>query len=82
MIQPEEKETIVKYLGYQYSRSILPELNRLKIVNKNGNPFNTRMLNYIVNGETENLKVEKAIFNLVKKIIKNRDNLTKYKQSI
>lgn len=82
MIQPEDKTTIIKYLGKQYSRNILPELNRLKLVNQNGKPFSTRSVNGIINAETENLPVEKAIFRLVKKVKKNRENLTNFKQSI
>ncbi len=82
MIQPEDKNTIIKYLGKQYSRSILPELSRLGVFNKNGNPFSTRSINGIINAETENLEVEKAIFNLVKKVKKNREKLTSFKQSI
>lgn len=82
MIQPEDKTTIIKYLGKQYSRCILPELSRLRVFNQNGNPFSTRSINGIINAETENLEVEKAIFNLVKKVKKNREKLTNFKQSI
>ena len=82
MILPEDKTTIIKYLGKQYSRNILPELARLGLKNINGNPYSTRSINGIINAETENLPVEKVIFKLLNKVKKNRENLTKFKQSI
>lgn len=82
MITTEDKNTIVKYLGKQYSRKILPELSRLELFNQKGKPFSTRSINGIVNGETENLGIENIIFKLVHKVKKSRENLTKYKQSV
>lgn len=82
MITAENKETIIKYLGRNYSQKILPELQNNKIVSPSGANYNNRTLQWLVNGGAENIEAEKIIFDIIKKIKKNRDNLTKYKKSV
>lgn len=82
MITAENKQIVINILGRNYSQKILPELKKNNIVSPSGADYNNRTLQWLVNGGTENIEAEKVIFDLIKKIKKNRDNLTKYKQSV
>ncbi|VXB56745.1 conserved hypothetical protein [Flavobacterium sp. 9AF] len=65
MIQDFEKEIIIKYLGKQPSRKIIPILNKKKIFNIKGKPYSPKSIQNIINGKNENRKVETQIIKIV-----------------
>lgn len=65
MIKPLEKEIIVKYLGKQPSKKIIPILNKKRILNARGRSFSPKSIQDIINGKTENLRVETQIIKIV-----------------
>lgn len=82
MITSEDKQTIIENLGNHYSRIIVPELKKRKVLNRYGKNFSNRSINDIVNGVQENLKVEKVIFQLIKKRKQEQEQLNQLKQSL
>ena len=61
MITPQEKKTIIKVLGKQYSRKIKPFLAT------NGENHTVKVIQNVVNGITENTTIEMLIIKLVAK---------------
>lgn len=61
MITPQEKKTIIKVLGKQYSRKIKPFLET------NGENHTVKVIQNVVNGITENTAIEMLIIKLVAK---------------
>lgn len=82
MISVEDKQIIIENLGVQYSKKILPEVNKKKLRNRYNKPYSNRSINDIVNGDTENLPIEKIIFQLVKKTKIEKQELIEFKKSI
>ncbi len=65
MIKPFEKEIIIKYLGKQPSKKIIPVLNKKKIYNSRGKSFSPKSIQDIINGKTENRSVETQIIKII-----------------
>lgn len=82
MIFPNEKETIVKYLGKHFSRKIIPYLNSNKCFNSKGKSYSPKSIQNIVNGETDNPIVEVLIFRLVATEKAAAEKLINLKKSI
>ncbi len=82
MITEQDKTTIIENLGKKYSKKILPEINKKGLVNRYNKPFSNRSINDIVNGDTENLLIEKLIFQLIKKNKQEIQKLQEFKNSI
>lgn len=82
MIQAHDKENVVKYFGKQYSRKLIPKLLQLGVFTATGKPFSSRTLNWVINGNTENLEVEKAIFLLINELKKERKEVTNLRKRI
>lgn len=82
MIFPNEKETILKYLGKHFSRKIIPYLNVKDCFNTKGKPYSPKSIQNIVNGETDNPAVEILIFRLVATEKAKAEKLTNLKKTI
>lgn len=82
MITETEKQIIIENLGNHYSRVIVPELKRKNILNRYGKNYSNRSINDIVNGQQENLAIEKIIFQLIKKRKKELERINQLKQSV
>lgn len=82
MIKPSEKEIIVKYLGKQPSRSIIPVLNKKRIFNARGKSFSPKSIQDIINGKTENFKVETQIVKIVEAAQKTENDIESLKQEV
>lgn len=67
MIKPIEKQRIIKVLGKHYTKPILNELARKKILNGKNEPFLAENIRKIVAGTWENASIEIAVLQLVKK---------------
>lgn len=82
MVFPNEKETIIKYLGKHFSRKIIPYLNSKKCLNQKGSPYSPKSIQNIVNGETDNPIVEEKIFELVATEKKKAEKLINLKKTV
>lgn len=82
MITPEEKELIIKYLGKHFSRKIIPVLNYKSILNEKQKSYSPKSIQNIINGITENTKVETAIFQLVADCKEKQEKLQNLKKQV
>lgn len=64
MITPEEKEAIVKLLGYRYNPVIQAYMAKKNIHNSNGLLYSSSHITNVMNGRFGNNEIESAIFEL------------------
>ncbi|WP_421811725.1 hypothetical protein [Flagellimonas sp.] len=68
MITKKQKKELTAILGNKYSESIMDELHRLGMRNRNGLPFSDSHIRNVMNGYQEQKNLEKVIFDLAAKV--------------
>jgi hypothetical protein len=77
MINKTAKESIKKIIGHRYAPIIQKELISRNEFNKSGDPYSTRHITNVMNGEKHEI-IEAAIYRVVENRLetqKKRDNL-------
>lgn len=82
MITTENKAKITAFFGRNYSKKILPVLQKNNVVRVSGEPYTPRTLQWLINGGAENLEAEKVIFDLMVQIKKERKKISQIKKNI
>ncbi|CAM4118107.1 MULTISPECIES: hypothetical protein [Flavobacterium] len=82
MIKSSEKEIIVRYLGKQPSKTIIPILNKKRILNARGKQFSPKSIQDIINGKTENIRVETQIVKIVEAAKRKENNIEALKTQV
>lgn len=66
MITTHQKIQLKKLLGIRYGKQVLDILEQRKIYNKEGKPHTANYVHQILNGRSENFKIEEALFEVYK----------------
>ena len=82
MINNQERTSIIKTLGKQYSATISLHLKKRKIKNAIGEDYTRQSIRTFVNGMRENEQVEIAIMQLVNKTVKAKKALQLKRQRL
>ena len=82
MINNQERTSIIKTLGKQYSATISLNKKKKKIKNAIGEDYTRQSIRTFVNGMRENEQVELAIMQLVNKTVKAKKALQLKRQRL